>query len=237
LQLVEQRFLEIRNPEDLRDQETKPREPPIELQQPDRQRLDRAVLSAIGVSSAEKEQLLERLYREVTQFWNEARVVEIQAIENRKRSKKGRSANAREVAAGIFAQIEPSIIRIFPDDFLPTDEVLETVELPEGRAKLFDAHDFYDANVVAVGNTRINLRHRSQAELAKFYCDLGRTGFLKLPISEASCTRVKGAWIQYVTEIRDIFRPLASERTADEDQIDAIAAELERLLHRPLAKG
>jgi len=134
---------------------------------------------------------LDKLYREVTRFWNEARVVEIQAIENRKRSRRGRSTNAREVAAEIFSQLEPSIIRSFPDGFLPTDEVLETVELPEGRAKLFDAHDLYDANVLAVGNTRITLRHRPQAELAKFYSDLGRRGFVKLPISEASCIGVK----------------------------------------------
>jgi hypothetical protein len=233
LQLVEQRFLDIKHPKDLRAQETEPRELPIELQQPDRQRLDRAVLSAIGVSSAEQEALLDKLYREVTRFWNEARVVEIQAIENRKRSRRGRSTNAREVAAEIFSQLEPSIIRSFPDGFLPTDEVLETVELPEGRAKLFDAHDLYDANVLAVGNTRITLRHRPQAELAKFYCDLGRTGFVKLPISEASCISVKNGWIQYVTEMQDIFRPLATERTADEDQIEAIAAELERMLYRP----
>src|SRR5437870_1251610 len=50
LQLVEQRFLDIKHPKDLLDQETEPRELPIELRQPDRQRLDRTVLRAIGVA-------------------------------------------------------------------------------------------------------------------------------------------------------------------------------------------
>ena len=62
----------------------------------------------------------------------------------------------------------------FPAIFCQTSEPLDTVELPEGKAKLYDRADFYDANALAIGKGKITLRHRAQAEVAKLYADLHR---------------------------------------------------------------
>jgi len=165
----------------------------------------------------------------VTRLFNEGRYVELQANENKKRSKKGRTASPGEVAQEIFQALEPAQVRRFPDDFLSNGQ-LDTVELPEGKTKLFDTHDFYDASALVVGKTKINLRHRAQAELAKLYVDLHHVGFVKLPVSQQECEKLRQDWDRYTTEMQTVFRDLSSERTDDQDRQEAIIAELNRLL-------
>jgi hypothetical protein len=204
---------------------------PPELASADRQELDDAVLELIGVRGAgERQRLRERLYQEVVLFYRQVRILELQAMENRRRAKKGRIASARDVAAEIYESIDPARLRRFPDEFLPTDEPLETVELPEGRATIYDRDDFYDAKSVLVGKQKLTFRHRSQAELAKFYCDLERRGFVELPTSAAGCNRVTEAWNSYLREMRQLLEPLASERTEEPERLEAILSELRRLL-------
>ena len=101
-QLVEQRLLDIRTLDVLNGQEAEPGELPMELQRPDRQALDRAVLRAIGIPENEAGKFLGRLYREVTRFWNGARIVEIQAMENRKRANQGRRVQSARSCPGDF---------------------------------------------------------------------------------------------------------------------------------------
>jgi hypothetical protein len=211
-----------------------PVEMPQELQMADRQELDDAVLELIGIRSAnERERVRERLYREIALFYRRVRLLELQAIENKKRSKKGRVASPSEVAEEIFESLEPAQVRRFPVDFLPVGEPLDTVELLEGKAKLFDPHDFYDSNGLAVGKKKITLRHRAQAELAKLYVDLHRFGFVKLPVAEKTCDRMRKEWEHYAAQMQNTFRTLTAERTDDEDRQEAIVAELNRLLSSP----
>jgi hypothetical protein len=204
---------------------------PPELASEDRRELDDAVLELIGIDSErERVRIRERLYQEIALFYRQVRLLELQAIENKKRAKKGRVASPHEVAAEIFSGPEIGTIRCFPDSFLPVGEPLESIELPEGKAKLFDPHDFYDAKSLGIGKTKITLRHRPQAELAKLYCDLHRTGFVQLPVSEESCERVRHEWERYLAEMQTVFRRLAAERSDDQDRQDAVISELNRLL-------
>jgi type I restriction-modification system DNA methylase subunit len=204
---------------------------PPELQSPDRQRLDDAVLELIGVAgSNERTKLRDRLYQEIALFYRQIRLLELQAMENRRRAQKGKAASPREMAREIFETLDPALIRRFPESFLPEGETLETVELPEGKPKLFDEHDFYDSKALAIGTHKLTLRHRAQAELAKLYCDLHRTGFAQLPLSEKNCAQMQRSWEKYFSEMQTVFRRLAAERTEDEDRQEAIIVELNRLL-------
>ena len=207
-----------------------PAELPPELQAADRRGLDDAVLELIGIHDADdRARVRDQLYLEIVLFYRQVRLLELQAIENKKRAKKGRTASAGEVAQEIFGALESAQLRRFPDDFL-SNGPLETVELPEGKAKLFDVHDFYDASALAVGKTKINLRHRAQAELAKLYIDIHHVGFVKLPVSQQECERIRNDWDHYSSEMQSVFLELASERTDDEDRQEAIITELNRLL-------
>jgi len=157
-------------------------------------------------------------------------VIELHAVENRKRAKKGRVASPSKVAQEIFATLDPVLIRRFPSDFLPENEDLDTVELPDGKTRLYDKDDFYDPNALVVGKKKIDLRHRPQAELAKLHVDLQRNGFVRLPVSVEACERMSQEWTKYHAEIQKIFQDLASERTEDKDRQEAIVNQLNRLL-------
>jgi hypothetical protein len=228
--LVEQRLLDVQNLSELKDRQLEPKCLPLELQRTDRQALDLEVLRALGVPEQAVAGLRDRLYLEVTRFFNEGRFIELQANENRKRAKKGRVAGPREIADEILDSIEPGFLNRFPDDFLPTDDTLETVELPEGKATIYPPDDFYDSKSLLIGRQKLTFGHRAQAELAKLHCDLEKRGFVKLPISEEGCVRVTSAWNSYAREMRQRFEPLAAERTEDPERLEAILAELQRLL-------
>jgi hypothetical protein len=208
---------------------------PKELIAADRRELDDAVLELIGIPDAEERaSVCARLYCDIALYYRQVRLLELQAIENKKRAKKGRVTNAQAVAEEIFDSLEPVQVRRFPGGFLPDREPLDTVELPEGKAKLYDTADFYDTNALAVGKGKITLRHRAQAELARLYAELHRTGFIKLPVEAKSCERMRRDWEHYAEEMRAVFQSLAAERTEDEERQEAIIAELNRLLLDPL---
>jgi hypothetical protein len=227
--LVEERLLSAQNWDLLKDRDAAPRELPEELKYEDRRTLDREVLLALGVTESEVDDWLRRLYEETTRFFNEARIVELQAMRNRLRSKKGRVASAHEIAREVFEEFDQQRIRCLPDDFLGPEEPVDTVELPLGKATIFEPNDFLDANTLMVGKERRTLRHRAQVELAKACCDTGVAGFLKLPVSDVACRRLIAEWETYRNELVMEFRRLASERTDDEERIDGIVTELMRL--------
>jgi 3-phenylpropionate/cinnamic acid dioxygenase small subunit len=114
-------------------------------------------------------------------------------------------------------------------EFLP-DEPLETIELPEGSAKLYDEHDFYDSASMAIGDKKVDFSHRAQAELAKIYSDLHRIGSVQIPKSEKACRVMRREWDTYYKKVEEEFSTLAAERTDDEDRQEAIVKELIRLL-------
>jgi len=227
--LVEERLFVAQNWDSLTDRDAEPRDVPEELKHADRQNLDREVLLALGVPKSEIETWLRRLYTETTRFFNEARLVEFQAMRNRQRSKKGRVASAHEIAREIFEEFDRQRMRLFPDDFLGPAEPVDTVEFPPGKAKIFEANDFLDANTLIAGKKRRTLRHRAQVELAKVCCDAGVVGFLKLPVSDVVCRRLVAEWETYRNELVMEFRRLASERTDDNERVDGIVTELMRL--------
>jgi hypothetical protein len=227
--LVEERLFSAQNWDSLKDRDAEPRDVPEELKHADRQNLDREVLFALGVPKSEIETWLRRLYTETTRFFNEARLVEFQAMKNRQRSKKGRVASAHEIASEIFEEFDRQRIRRFPDDFLGPAEPVDVVEFPSGKAKIFEANDFLDANTLMVGKERRILRHRAQVELAKVCCDADVVGFLKLPVSNVACRRLIAEWETHRNELVMEFRRLASERTDDDERIDGIVTELMRL--------
>jgi hypothetical protein len=229
--LVEERLLAAQNWDTLTDRDAEPRDVPEELKHTDRRDLDREVLLALGVPKSELEVWLRRLYEETTRFFNAARLVEFQAMRNRLRSKKGRVASPHEIAREILQEFNRTRLRRLPDDFLEPSELVDTVELPSGKAKVFDENDFLDAHTLMVGKERRTLRHRAQVELAKVYCDSGHAGFLKLPVSEAACRRLLAEWETYRNELLTEFRRLAAERSDDDERMDGIVAELFRLTH------
>jgi hypothetical protein len=235
--LVEERLFAAQSWDTLTDRDAEPRDVPEELKHSDRQNLDREVLLALGVPKSEVESWLQRLYSETTRFFNEARLVEFQAMRNRQRSKKGRVASSHEIAREIFEEFDRQRLRRLPEDFFDPAEPVDVLELPAGKAGLFEENDFLDATTLLVGKERLKLRHRAQVELARVCCDFGAGNFLKLPVSETVCRRVLNEWSNHLTGLTLEFRRLAAERTDDEDRTGSIVQELLRLASSSVARN
>jgi type I restriction-modification system DNA methylase subunit len=147
---------------------------PPELMSADRRQLDDAVLELIGVAtSAERTKLRDRLYQDVALFYRQIRILELWAMENRRRTQKGKVASPREVARDIFETLEPATIRRFPESFLPEGETLETVELPEGKSKRSTRMIFTTRNLWSLA-------------LTSWLCDIARKR--NWPSFTATCT-------------------------------------------------
>jgi methylase of polypeptide subunit release factors len=235
--LVEERLLLAQNLEALAERDAAPRDVPEELKHADRRTLDREVLLALGIADAEVDDWLHRLYAETTRFFNEARLVEFQAVRNRSRSKKGRMTSPHEIAREIMDDFDHTKLRRLPDDFLGPSEAVDTIELPAGKVAIFDVSDFLDATTLMIGKESRRLRHRAQVELAKVCCDYGAAGFLRLPFSESDCRRLLREWQDYLAELTTEFRRLAVERTDDQERADAIVGELLRMAFHTRAQG
>lgn len=229
--LVEERLFAAQSWDTLTDRDAEPRDVPEELKHSDRQNLDREVLLALGVPKSEVEIWLQRLYAETTRFFNEARLVEFKAMRNRQRSKKGRVASPHEIAREIFEEFDRKRLRRLPEDFFDPAEPVDVLELPVGKAKLFEENDFLDATTLLIGKEKLALRHRAQVELARVCCDFGAGNFLKLPVSETVCRRVFKEWTAHIGELTMEIRRLAAERTDDEERIGSIVQELIRLVY------
>jgi hypothetical protein len=83
-QMVESELMSCHSPERARELALRPLELPEELRQPDRRELDDAVFEMLGVSDpARRNNLVDRLYEEVTRHFRQIRLVEIQKMEQR----------------------------------------------------------------------------------------------------------------------------------------------------------
>jgi len=56
-----------------------------------------------------------------------------------------------------------------------------------------------------------------------------------LPLSENSSVLMQRNWGKYFAEMQVVFRRLATERTEDEDRLETIVTELNRLLTSPIS--
>lgn len=100
-------------------------------------------------------------------------------------------------------------------------------------ATLLDAHDFYDPSSLVAGKTKINLRHRAQAELARLCSDIEHVGFVLIPASEKECDEMKKDGSVTTLECKPILSGLTAERTDDADRQEVIMKELNRLPYLP----
>lgn len=193
---------------------------PDELKQLDRQELDDAVLELIGVADPEKRRKLrERLYDEVTMFYRQVRLLELQAIENKLKSKRKVGVTAKEIAEDIWGELEPKYKRRFPEGFLQDGETLDTYSIEEGKARLID--DMFIKATLGFKSESISFRHLPQAQLALTVAEVGRDGPVSLPYSEERCKQVLKEWKEFLPQLESHLFDKAFERTPDEDKAEA----------------
>lgn len=199
---------------------------PGELRHPDRRELDQAVLAILGVGSDEVGGVLDRLYAETTLLYRRGRILDIRTAANKRNTKKGASASPQQIADSVMQGLTPGTVKLYPQDFMESDEPVDHYVLPSGRGRMVE--DLFHKPRLRFRDEEIEFRHREQALLALDLHNAGADGAVTVPIDEARCKEVKCSWTTYVSAIEQRFEEEAAQWTPDEDKAEAAVSILLR---------
>jgi hypothetical protein len=211
-----------------------------ELDMPDRRRLDDAVLNVLGVSSKERrEELLNKLYAYLREFFEAVRQKEELAIENKKRAKRRGLATPRQIAGEITEHLRsesPDWLRKF-SDFIPQGTPCDTFKVPEkGLPELHS--DLFVEHGIRINDNRkkptvIETVHLAQSKALVLAVESGERGYVRVPHEKQACLEITEEFGMFQESRRNHLLELIKERTADEDVQEEIMKEVEALLKSP----
>ncbi len=203
-----------------------------ELNQSDRRLLDDGVFELLGVADAKRrEKLVGRLHMESALHFRNIRVVEIQKMEQRKKSA-NRSFSAEELAADLWDAAEL-------DDLTPLKEWVGKQPGTSAAAIIPDASPahlshhakMFDNETVYFGPDRkshVIAKSREEAELVKLLADLGVHGTVNVPANPAGNAELKQEIESRIQAAKSRFEELAAARTSLEEKQREV---VELLLH------
>ncbi len=214
-----------------------------ELRQSDRRELDDAVFELLGVTDAgQRRQLADRLHLATAEHFRRIRVVEIQKMEQRSKSKNTRVTVAELASdvwdAAIFKSKDPleRWIALWPEPRVTFNI------LAEGESSLVAENSMFDRETVFFGKDRNAQRavcsSRAQAELVARLAQLGFRGEIETPDAASQCGEVLSELNERLAEARDEFETIASSRVPDEKTRDETLQLLTRwFIHGKPAPG
>jgi len=196
-----------------------------ELDQADRRALDDAVLELLGVrSQAERTRIIDALYTHLRDYFENVRVKEEEAIDNKRRSARQATLGVDQIAADVLAQIEqehPLLLRSFTD--LHPDTTGDGMRVPaSGEPRVVS--DLVTCGV-RFGEGRssriLATQNREQAELIEAIARVGpRNRTLFVP-SEPALARELATRLEGLRASRErIVSELVEQRTCDPDLIE-----------------
>ena len=215
---VEEQLMDCHSPQRARNLAAGPLVLPEELRQPDRRELDDAVFEMLGVSdSAERSDLSARLYEATSQHFRDLRVVEVEKMEQRARSR-GRRLNVHDLAADIWDTAELKDRRSVSQWLTERPGADVWVDVPEDRPVVLFDNPLFPDHTVYFGRSRREQVHcgsRSQAQLVLHLAELGVSGRLKIPGDTESANELLGGLATRLAEARRAFSELVDSRTGD----------------------
>jgi len=212
-----------------------------ELDTADRRQLDDAVLKMIGVKSKKRRnELLDELCGFLREFFEWTRQKEEKAIINKNLSKRRGRLKPADVAAQVFEEIRSSetwLLQQYDTDFLDKEKPFETYDIPdEGVAR--PSSDMFTGNgLVFVKGKRQNTGHvqtrfKVQDDLVTLAVEEGNRGLLRVPHTEAECTKVLNEYRDFIERRDKKLREFVEERTSDEDLQEKILSALKSLVRQ-----
>jgi methylase of polypeptide subunit release factors len=205
---------------------------PDELQQSDRRELDDAVWELLGVADRRRRRdLTERLYREVTRHFRAIRVVEVQKMEQRRRTSGDTGLSAAALAADAWADL-PSEWRLPLAEWLKQQGAeARVVRIPEGRVRLPAENNMFEAATVFLGAkpaVAVECSNRAEAELVSAVAEAGLRGPVWLPVTEAGCRQVLNDLCRRLAEGSRRIDELADIRAGSDKLKEEVAETLRR---------
>ena len=236
--LVEEQLMECHSPEKAAAIAAGSLVLPEELRQPDRRDLDDAVFELLGVAdSRRRAELVDRLYAATAAHFRQIRVVEIQKMEQRSKSKTTR-LTADELAAdawdGVYFKDQPSL-----SEWLGSDGGVPSalIHIPsEGAPRVIDDQAMFDRETVFFGKdkkaARVVCSSRAQALLVKRMAELDMRGDRTLPEAEPACRRLLDELNSRVEAATVEFDTLVSGRVSEPKiRTEIVALMLRWLVH------
>jgi hypothetical protein len=235
--LVEEAFMDCHTADEVRGAAKLPLGLPLELQQADRRELDDAVFELLGVRDRRRrEELIDRLYREVTFHFRSIRIVEVQKMEQRRHGGGKNSVSQMELAHDAWSHLDPEFQKPLPMWLHDQTERPKTVDLPEGEVRLprpenwFEATTVYFAKKPAVSQVCAS---RPEAELLAAIAREGLRGPVSVPTTEQGCRALYQSLENRLPSARARFEQLAMERAGG----DKLREQVTELLHRWFIHG
>jgi hypothetical protein len=194
-----------------------------ELTQPDRRRLDGAVLEMLGVTSEqERSETLDDLYDYLAEFFEWTRQKEERAIQNKKKVKKGKAVRPADLVREIYGEVERdygSLLRTY-DDFLDLSQPFDTYEVPEDGVPesldgLFERHAIRFMRSKNGEAPIVETRSDVQRDLLMLLIWNGTRGFVRVPVKDEASNSLRARYDAFLKQRSDTFRTLVEERTSD----------------------
>lgn len=191
--LVEQAFLDCHTAREVREAAKLPLGLPVELQQPDRRELDDAVFELLGVTDPRRRQeLIERLYREVSLHFRSIRIVEVQKMEQRRRGAGTARVSPTSLAEAAWSELDAEWQKPLAAWLEEQSAKTKTVHLPDGEVRLPAAGNFFEATTLYFGTKpaiSYVCANRPEAELLYEVASAGLRGSVPIPVDERECRK------------------------------------------------
>lgn len=180
-----------------------------EVNQPDRQALDDAVLEAIGFDEPEERgkvlsELCDAVCKRVESRFERARSTQHPG-EKRPRP------NAEAIAEELFKELSPELIREFPEDFVPIGTKTKLIQLPDGIED-FERVTF---NRLRIGGKFMDFGNPNEAEFVQFAVHSGASASIAIPVESGLLHEAVTSYRGYLSELAKHIEELASSRTQD----------------------
>jgi len=180
-----------------------------EVNHPDRQALDDAVLEAIGFDdSEERGKVLSELYDAVCKRV-ESRFERARSTQHP--GEKRPRPNAEAIAEELFKELSPELNRKFPDDFVPTGTETKLIYLPDG----VDDFERVTFNRLRIGGKLMDFENPDETEFVQFTVQNGASASIAIPIESGLLHDAVTSYRGYLSELAKHIEELASSRTQD----------------------
>jgi hypothetical protein len=180
-----------------------------EVNQPDRQALDDAVLEAIGFEDPEERaKVLSELYAAVCQRV-ESRFERARSTQHP--GEKRPRPNAEAIAEELYKELSPESFKKFPDNFVASGTKTKLVQLPEGIED-FERITF---NRLRIGGNLMDFDNPDEAEFIQFAIQGGASASIAIPVESSLVHDAVTGYRDYLSKLTKHIDELASSRTQD----------------------
>jgi hypothetical protein len=235
--LVEQPFLDCHTLTEMDRLQDTPLGLPLELQQEDRRELDLLTFEVLGVDSPiRRNELVDRLYAETALYYREQRIQDIQSSVNRSIGESRGGASQLDLALDAWQALEPELRKPLAEWLQESARHAKIVSMPEGKVRLPDAGNFFEANTIYFG-TKPALNHvcssRAEAELLYAIASQGLRGPVSVPTDGQDCVHLATTLENRLAGARARFEELAAARAGT----DELREQVVDLLHKWFVNG